>query len=194
MTEIKLRNNVANTFAGNASSAIYRATTIEMIYFQFRKILELIALGSFVANKDLFSKAYKNFSKHWNARLLIKHIERINPDFYPRPIIQKQISVSESGPKQFEWLDRPDDYLTKAELLKLYVDCNNIMHAKNPYDSQVDYAMYEKKLSYWGSRIVNLLNAHYIRLVNDPNLYLIQIQMASLDTKPNYTIFAPYKI
>jgi hypothetical protein len=54
--------------------------------------------------------------------------------------------------------------------------------------------MYEKKLSYWGSRIVNLLNAHYIRLVNDPNLYLIQIQMASLDTKPNYTIFAPYKI
>ena len=162
------------------------ATNIESIYLQFRKILELIALGSLVANKDAFSSVYQDFAKYWNAELLVKDIERLNPGFYPRPIIQKP---SNRPGVKMEWLERQGDYLTKDDLIKLYKKCGAIMHSGNPYGSQVDLAYYESKITYWLDRVVNLLNAHHITLVNDPNLYLIQ--MGANNAPPNYTPFVP---
>jgi hypothetical protein len=44
-------------------------------------------------------------------------------------------------------------------------------------------------MEHWGSRIMNLLGAHYICLVNDPRLYLIQ--MGSKDQPPTHRVFAP---
>lgn len=185
MGEIKRRTTVAAALANGMVHVVYKATTIESIYLQYRKMLELIALGSLVANKEVFSEVYQDFAKYWNAEFLLKDIERVNPDFYPRPIIQKPSRV----PGKTEWSDRPNDYLTKDELIKLYKKCGAIMHSGNPYGSQVDYAYYETMVAHWGTRITNLLDAHYIRLVNDPNLYLIQ--MGSNEEAPNYTPFAP---
>jgi hypothetical protein len=56
------------------AAALYKATTIESVYLQFRKILELIALGSLVANKNEFSKVYNDFAKCWNAQYLLKDL------------------------------------------------------------------------------------------------------------------------
>jgi len=86
MAEIKKRTAVIDAFTDGIVHAVYKATTIESIYLQFRKVLELIALGSLVANKDVFSAVYQDFAKYWNAELLVKDIERLNPRFYPRPI------------------------------------------------------------------------------------------------------------
>src|SRR5260370_28719120 len=105
MGEIKRRTTVAAALANGMTHVIYKATTIESIYLQYRKMLELIALGSLVANKDVFSKVYQDFAKYWNAELLVKDIERVNPDFYPRPIIQEPSSLP--GIKA-EWADRPN--------------------------------------------------------------------------------------
>src|SRR5579862_5091556 len=88
MEEIKHRTAVINAFGSGGAVALYPATTIESVYLQFRKILELVALGSLVANKTEFSKVYAGFAKYWNAQYLVKDIERINPDFYPRPIVE----------------------------------------------------------------------------------------------------------
>jgi hypothetical protein len=33
---------------------VYKASTVETVYLQFRKIIELIAMGSIVANKEKF--------------------------------------------------------------------------------------------------------------------------------------------
>jgi hypothetical protein len=186
MAEIKLRTTVAAALANGMVHVVYKATTIESIYLQYRKMLELIALGSLVANKEVFSRIYADFSKYWNAELLIKDIERVNPDFYPRPIIQKP---SSRPGVYMDWDERPNDYLTKDDLIKLYKKCGAIMHSGNPYGSQIDYGYYESMVGHWGSRIKNLLNAHYIRLVNDPNLYLIQ--MGSNNEAPSYGVFAP---
>jgi hypothetical protein len=186
MAEIKRRTTVAAALANRETHLVYQATTVEAIYLQYRKILELIALGSLVANKEVFSKMYRDFAKYWNAELLVKDIERINPDFYPRPIIQQP--SSRPGVKM-EWAQRPDDYLTRDDLLKLYKKCAAIMHSGNPYGSQVDYAYYEKMTVHWGIRIMNLLNAHHIRLVDDANLYLIQ--MGAEGAPPTYQAFEP---
>jgi hypothetical protein len=188
MGEIKRRTTVAQALANGITHVVYKATTIESIYLQYRKMLELIALGSLVANKEVFSRVYQDFAKYWNAELLVKDIERVNPDFYPRPILQKQSAVP--GVKM-EWSDRPNDYLTKDELIKLYKKCGAIMHSGNPYGSQVDYAYYERMVADWGMRIMNLLNAHCIRLVNDPHIYLIQ--MGSNEEAPSYCVFAPFE-
>ena len=113
-------------------------------------------------------------------------MERINPNFYPQPFIRKP-SI-QPGVKE-EWAERPNDYLTKDDLIKLYGKCGAILHSGNPYGSQVDYGYYENKMEHWSSRIMNLLNAHYISLVNDPQVYLIQ--MGSKNQPPSCNIFAP---
>ena len=186
MAEIKNRTAVIDAFLDGIAHALYKATTIETIYLQFRKILELIAIGSLVANKEIFSKVHQEFAKYWNAQLLVKDMDRVNPNFFPHPVIQQP--STRSGVKM-EWLDRPDDYLTKNDLIKLYNKCGALMHCGNPYGSQVDLNYYEGKILYWRQRIVNLLNAHFVRLLNDPNLYLIQ--MGAVGASPTYTAFAP---
>jgi hypothetical protein len=186
MSEIKRRTAVVDAFAQGLVHAVYKATTIESIYLQYRKILELIALGSLVAQKDVFSKAYADFAKYWNAELLVKDMERLNPKFSPEPIIQQP--SARPGVKM-DWLARKDDFLTRDDLIKLYKKCGAIMHSGNPYGSQVDYGYYEKMVAHWRERIVNLLNAHLIRLVGDQNLYLVQ--MGASNAPPTYHVFAP---
>ena len=44
------------------------------------------------------------------------------------------------------------------------------MHEANPFGAGIDYSYYEHKLPIWRSQVVNLLNSHEIRLVNDPGL------------------------
>ena len=54
---------VIDAFTDWIARAVYKATTIESIYLQFRKIVESIALGSLVANKNfspLFTQILRN--------------------------------------------------------------------------------------------------------------------------------------
>lgn len=187
MEEIKRRTAVINAFGAGGAAALYKATTIESVYLQFRKILELIALGSLVANKKEFAKVYGGFAKCWNAQYLLKDIERVNPDFYPRPIVE--VPAKEPGVKM-DWQDKKDGFLTKDEFLKLYVKCGAIMHAVNPYGSQIDYVYYERSIQGWLDKIIGLLNCHTIRLVNDPNLYLLH-KKESRDDRVYHYVFAP---
>ncbi|MGD0137392.1 MAG: hypothetical protein ABSD28_00825 [Tepidisphaeraceae bacterium] len=187
MAEIKHRIAVINAFKSGVASALFKASTIESAYLQFRKILELIALGSLVANKNEFSKVYAEFATCWNAQYLLKDIERVNPDFYPRPIVE--LPAGKPGVKR-DLQDKKDGFLTKAEFLKLYEKCGAIMHAGNPYGSQVDYGYYEGNIQGWFDRIIGLLNSHTIKLVNDPNLYLIHMQEPG-DNKVHHYVFAP---
>ena len=185
MAQFKLRNYVVYALMYKRLHVGYPATTIESVYLQFRKMLELIALGSLVANKEVFSSMYQNFSRYWNAELLIKDIERINPNFYPEPVIQK---LSDKPGITMDWLSRPDDYLTKADLVKLYQKCGAIVHSDNPYGSKIDYKFYGNMMTHWASRIMNLLNSHCISLVNDPHLYLVQ--MGAKNQRPSCGTFA----
>jgi hypothetical protein len=68
MQEIKRRTHVVWSFLKGQSTTSFKATTIESSCLQVRKILELIALGSIVANKKEYAKQNDKFEKHWNAR------------------------------------------------------------------------------------------------------------------------------
>lgn len=186
MEEVKRRTAAINAFGSGAAATLYAATTIESVYLQFRKMLELIAFGSLVANKNEFSKVYGEFSRCWNAQLLLRDIARLNPEFYPHPIIE----VPSAHPSaKMEWLDKKDGFLTQDDFLKLYEKCGAIMHACNPYGSQVDYGYYQRNIQIWLTKITGLLNSHTIKLVNDQNLYLIHMQ--ETDGRVHHYVFAP---
>lgn len=187
MDEIKRRTSVIDYFATGAGHALYEPTTIESICLQLRKILELIAMGSLVANKKAYSKAHSDFAKHWNAKYLMRDVELINSDFYPKPIIE---NPSQQENVVSEWQDRPNDYLTKKNFIKVYNKCGAIMHAGNPYGSQIDYSWYEQRISTWREQVINLLNCHTIRLVDNPNIYLVHMKEEG-DEKVHYYTFEP---
>lgn len=186
MEEVKRRTNVIDFFLGGGH-ALYKPTTVESIALQFRKVLELVAFGSLIANKDVYAAAYAKFAEHWNARLLLRDLERVNAHFYPKPVIE----VPSSSPKIAHGLEnRQPDYLSKKEFVKVYEKCGGILHADNPYGSQVDYNYYHSKFPVWRTRIINLLNNHQIQLVSEPGFYLIHMK-ENREDKVHYYRFEP---
>jgi hypothetical protein len=118
MAEVKGRSRLLKQVGEGHVPVFPQPARVEFVYLQLRKIIELIAMGSLLANSKTFSQVQSNIQKYWNAKDLLKEIEAINPDFYPRPIIEKP---SEQPGVKVEWLDRPDDYLTKDRFITLYV-------------------------------------------------------------------------
>lgn len=187
MEEIKLRVAVVDFFLTGKGHALYQPTTIESVCLQIRKVLELIAFGSLVANKESYSAAYEQFAKHWNARLMLRDLARVNPDFYPKPVVE----TPSSDPRAIHELkDREIDYMTKAEFERIYEKCGATMHADNPYGSRTDYEYYRVNLPIWRTQIVNLLNNHQIRLFGEKGFYVIHMK-ETRDDKVHYYKFEP---
>ncbi len=173
MEEIKRRIKVIDYFLFGSGHSLYEATTLESVSLQLRKILELTAMATLVANKKEYAKVYSNFAKTWNAEYLLKDLARINPSFYPIPIIEEQ--SDEVGVKR-NLVDRPNDYLTKEEFIKVYKKCGAIMHASNPLGRKIGYEYYKKNLPEWRQKVLNLLNTHKIHLLNETGFYLIHMK------------------
>jgi hypothetical protein len=186
LTEIKRRTQVIGGFMRGEIHALYEPTTVESVCLQFRKVLELIAFSSLIANVESYSRAHERFAEHWNARLMLRDLERVNTAFYPRPIIQQ--SSTAPGIKA-HLIDRIDDYLSKDEFVKVYDKCGGLMHAANPFGPPVDYANYKHQFDIWRHYIINLLDSHTIRLTDDPHLYLFQ--MGAEGMSATFTPFAP---
>src|SRR5690349_18473218 len=58
----------------------------EIVFLQFRKILEQIAFASLAANKEAYSAARAKFANDWRAKKMLKYLEHVNPEFYPQPL------------------------------------------------------------------------------------------------------------
>jgi len=184
MNEIKRRDSVIRSFINGNCSTPYPMTNIESIYLQIRKILELIALCSLVAHKEEYSKHNEMFVKHTDARKILHSIEKINPDFYPKPI--KEVTSTTPGVIN-DFTSIPEsEYLSKKEFIKLYEKCGGLMHAENPYGSKRDIKHYEDNVKVWLGKIVRLLNSHTIQLVNANWFYLIHMQENGRDDVHGY--------
>ena len=186
MAQVKARSRLLKEVGESRVALFPLAARVEFVYLQFRKIIELIAMSSLVANAQTLSQFQSKLQKYWNAKELLKDMHTINPDFYPRPIIQQPSGVPGI---RMRWLARSDDYLTKDRLMTLYDKCGSILHARNPFATEQDFSKLETAGPDWYLRIVNLLNSHTIRLVGDDHLYLIQ--MGANDALPTYHDFAP---
>ncbi len=178
MREIKRRTDVIDYFLKEKGHALYKQTTIESICLQFRKILELIAFSSLIANKPQYSAIHKNFETHWNAELLLKDLSRVNPDFYPKPL--KETPSAIEGVKN-DLIDITDGYLTQKDFIHIYKKCGGMLHALNPYGSKTGPHYFEKSFPVWLKKLISLLNCHRVHLIGQTNFWLFHMKESGDD-------------
>jgi hypothetical protein len=122
MDEAKARIDAIDR-AKNGQFNLHPMLVQEFCYLQLRLLCEVIALGCLVAHGDITKIDLKPFSKKYDADTIIKKLEPLHPEFYPRPVIMTivpNISVNIE--------EKKDGYLTKQELLSLYGKAGTYVH------------------------------------------------------------------
>ena len=171
MEEAKLRIALIRSVLAKSTSVGRDDFDAELIFIQLRKTLELTAFASMSANKEKYATAYSKYSSHWNAELMLKDLERINPDFYPVPL--KVESCGVNGVKNLGFVR--DGFLTSAEFIKLYNICGRGLHARNPYSTKDPTIQMGHSLEEWTKRIDNLLSFHRARMVDNVDGWIVTL-------------------
>lgn len=133
----------------------------ERACLQLRKILELIAFATLVANKQKFALAHPKFAEFWRAHKIMAKLKATNRFFYPVPVretIRNRVLNVE---------DVADGiWLTEDECSKLIDLCGEQLHIPNPF-APTKNADLERSLAEWIARIKALLNTHTVALTDD---------------------------
>lgn len=177
LQEIKRRYEVISLFMSKKRDAKYEMTSLETIILQFRIVFELIPLASLAAHSSIYEENQKKFHKGWKPRHIIRDLKRINPHFYPEPIVE--VPPNNAG-EHVHLKSMNDGFLTCEELLRAHGLCGNLLHARNPFGKQPDYDFFQEITKDWASKIVQLLSVHKIMLLNTEQFHLIH-----LDSKPD---------
>lgn len=185
MDEIKKRTEVIRAFLNGECNTLYKQTTAESICLQVRKILELIALASLVANKEAYSMNRANFKKDWHAKRILKSIEGVNQNFYPSPT--KQV-LDKAGERVVSVKKIKSGFLTRSDFEKIYDRCGGLLHAQNPFAQSKNIDNFIKVVPKWMDKIMTLLNHHQIQLVQE-DLQLWVLMKSKTDGKVQVTIF-----
>lgn len=133
MDEIRKREEVIIGLHDGTSNARYLIVNYEVIFFQLRKILEIIVKAPILINADEYRTISKTAEDDWRIRDIIKKLEKINPKFYPQ-----SIEIKKTPNQLDEFIHREEGFLTKEELCEAYDYCNNYLHAHNPLKIESD--------------------------------------------------------
>ena len=193
MREIRYRNLYIEAVGNNPQLGIYRQTRIESICLQIRMILENIALACLVANGDQLDKLPKKMEKEYHADTILRRLDDINPDCFPRPLVlmpdskpnlPSGHSIPQTLPEKYrgELIDRSGtDWMTRDEFKEIYGKLGGILHARNPLGSKVDYEYFEDTAPRWQEKYMNLLGHHKISVVEDGMMYIVQMNAVPSD-------------
>jgi hypothetical protein len=173
MTEIKLRVALINVSLATRPATELIPMAVEAIGLQFRKVFELIAFATLAANRAQYSLVYSDFAEDWKAAKLLKNLQRINPEFYPKPVIETK---SDKPEIVSSLSDREQDYLTQSDLVAAHGRCGGLMHAANPFGQPIDYVFYLTNFPIWRTKIMNLLNIHRVHLLGDSGFYYFHMK------------------
>lgn len=172
MEDIKHRTKVVSRMINQEINMMNKIIQAESMALQIRMIIESIALASLAANKSLFEQEGDKFKKFWKAERIFEDIEKKNPDFYPYPM-QLAPSIVPGGNIHIIYYEQ--GFMTRDEIIKVYEQCCDLLHAKNPYVPQRDYDSFVAQVPNWIDRIDNLLNSHLIRPLNKDEFYIVRI-------------------
>jgi len=195
MEEIKWRHAAVKELSNKMTSGqVHIAVATDWAYLQLRKILELIAMSSLVANKQALEemdRSMKKLGKEWHGNDILKIVKGINPDFYPVPLIEEPSSNPNPAVKT-ELVDKPDGFLDRRDFSRLYGICGKLLHADNPLGKKTDYVTSWNNGPVWERKIIGLLNCHKIRLVDQDGFYLVHMSEAQRGGKAYMYEFSKY--
>jgi hypothetical protein len=186
MHEVKRRHKSIESAYAEPDRLIYKAVTIDHCYTQLRKILELIAFSVLSANQHALTSLQHSTPKEYHAEKVLRAIERKFGKVYPTPVIQE---MDPAPGIRANFRNKTIGFLTREEFSKLYAECGNVLHGRNPFRKPLDLDYYWLNIPSWSSKVRELLDSHIATIVNDPNLYLVQMSQA--DKMPTITTFSP---
>lgn len=149
----------------------------EFAYLQFRRMCELIALGSLYLHGDLPLAQQQALTKEWHAERLMKILHKQHPFAFPQAI---ERTKTDNG-----WDIRANskpDALTYTEFLKLYAECGALLHRGTirtvhaaSFCSPEDY----EKTVLWQRKLVTLMNEHLIPRAKTNGCYITSLRTDS---------------
>jgi hypothetical protein len=132
---------------------------------QIRMVCEIIALSCLVAHGELVSKSRPTLRKEYAPGQIFMQLEKLHPDFYPTPF--KPVYTNDVN--LFGEYDGPP-FLSKDEVSQTWSKCGNVLHRgnlKGLIREKTPTQARFKELENWCRKILNLLNTHYTRTVDD---------------------------
>lgn len=104
---------------------------------QVRKALESIALGAIAPDKEeyaaLRASANKDpdFTKDYHAAKIFAALERVNPNFYPKPLLPAERQAD----GKWHFAEKKAGFLSKKQFERAYDRLGKHLHANNPWGS-----------------------------------------------------------
>lgn len=143
----------------------------QLVFLQLRNALEEIAFSSLTANRSAYATARPGFATEWNARRMLGFLEKMNPHFYPVPVLPPQ----EIAPGRKHCDRVRDGFITRDEFAALYDISAEVLHCRNPYDPGNSGIDFRYSVDMWAGRIKALLRWHFVQLLNVNMLWLVRV-------------------
>lgn len=120
----------------------------EFCFLQFRKVIEQIAFASIVCDHQRYKdfrelegltseKNDGDYTKDWNATVILKTLNDVNPLFMPRPIGKINSNYG------MNHIECTDVNATHKKLISMYKKCNGFLHIPKPFGQ--DYVIHIEK-------------------------------------------------
>jgi hypothetical protein len=187
MVEIKDRMAVLDGALNNTFKMPDRARH-ELCHLQLRLTCELIAMSCLAAHGNIPATYSKGLLTTYQPGLILSELEKLHPDFYPRPCertlkLKPEIEIS--------ILDDADDrFLKKVDLVGLHGKTGGILHMRRLKDITRPIKLDFKEIEIWRNKIVNLLAAHLIALNDEGHYVFVIMQDPNLGGAPSTTEIA----
>jgi hypothetical protein len=155
----------------------------EFAYLPLRMLCEIIAVGCLVAHGDVQSRGTL---KSWKVPEIIKKLEELNADFYPRGVRFRKVPAG----THFDDYNVPQ--LSKVELIKLWEQSGLFLHRGSAKNLIAEKGRTLKvnldSIIQNGQKILNLLEQHVISSANKKSHLLVAL--ASEDANGNAMLWS----
>ena len=108
---------------------------LESAILQMRKAMECVAFAAVAPNKDAYvsyrkdSEKNPDYTKDFNARAIFQYLSKINPNFYPEPVLEPRLISP--GNCHF---GRPSEHpLSQNKFEDFYDRLGKFLHSDNPW-------------------------------------------------------------
>ena len=173
---IQMRMNVIENHLSKKYTEKFLICEIEFLCLQFRKINENIAFSSMCININEYKKIREKYYTDWNMKGIFRELEKINPNFYPKPVIRELVNTDSNGNNEYDLQEYKGDYLSKEDVFEIYNRCSNFIHESNPFMSNLlKYNEYMNNFKIWLLKTKNLMKHHIIHIDNNIIIGIIDI-------------------
>lgn len=169
----------------SAYESLKRLYDLESAALQLRKAMEAIAFAAIAPNKQMYAAFRKNaerpahFGKDWQADSIFQSLAKVNPDFYPDPLLQQ----TRVGPNAWHFGKPLDGYMKRKNFESLYKRLGKFLHADNPWGDDKGWGNFAKDLPDAILKIRALLKKHRT-LIREPEFSGVWIVDAPNDGTP----------